>query len=68
MISKQVTSMSRHFDQEEREIDGSRQKRFVTQGSQDFSDEAWLHKILEGSIKERELNIAKTKMELYVTY
>ena len=51
-------TMLRHFDQDERESDGSRHReaiksvllrRFERNGVQDFSDEVWLQKIFEGS-------------------
>ena len=50
-ISKTVTKMCRHFDQEERECDMSRHwdsikevldRTFAREGARDFSDEAWL--------------------------
>ena len=61
-ISKTVTTMLRHFDQDERESDGSRHwesiksvlvRKFAHEGARDFSDEAWLQKIFEGSTKKR---------------
>ena len=61
-ISKTVTIMLRHFDQDERESDGSRHwegiksvllRRFERDGVQDFNDEVWLQKIFEGSSKKR---------------
>ena len=53
--------MLRHFDQEERQTDGSRHwdsiksvlvRKFAYEGARDFSDEAWLQKIFEGSTKK----------------
>ena len=61
-ISKTITSILRHFDQDERESDGSRHwegiksillTRFERDGVQDFSVEVWLQKIFEGSSKTR---------------
>ena len=61
-ISQTVTTMLRHFDQDEPESDGSRHweaiqsvllRKFERDGVQDFSDEVWLQKIFEGSSKKR---------------
>ena len=61
LLPKPSTIMLRHFDQDERESDGSRHwaamksvllKKFVRGGVQDFSDEVWLQKIFEGSSKK----------------
>ena len=61
-ISKTVTTMLRHFHEDERESDGSRRwesiksvsvKMFAYEGVRDFSDDAWLQKIFEGSTKKR---------------
>ena len=61
-ISKTVTTMLRHFDQDERESDGSRHwegiesvllRKFERDGVQDVNDEVWLQKIFEGSSKKR---------------
>ena len=60
-ISKTVTTMLRHLDQDERESDGSRHRdsiksvlvrKFAYEGARDFSDEAWMQKIFEGSTKK----------------
>ena len=54
--------MLRHYDQDERESDGSRHweavksvflRKFARDGARDFSDEVWLQKIFEGSSKEK---------------
>ena len=61
-MSRLVTTMLRHFDQEERQTDGSRYwdsiksvlvRRFAQQGARDFDDEACLQMIFEGSTKRR---------------
>ena len=61
-VSKMVTTMLRHFDQEERQTDGSRpwdsnksvlMRTFAHEGAQDFSDENWIRLIHEGSTKKR---------------
>ena len=61
-VSKTVTTMWRHYDQDERESDGSRHweaiksvflRTFARNGARDFSDEVWLQKIFEGSSKKR---------------
>ena len=61
-ISKTLTTMCRHFDQEERESDGSRhwdsissvlEKKFAREGARDFSDEVWLQEVFEGSSEKR---------------
>ena len=61
-ISKTVTSILRHFDQDERESERSRHwegvksvllRKFQRDGVQNFSDEVWLQKIFEGSSKRR---------------
>ena len=61
-ISKTVTTMLCHFDQEERQPNGSRHwdsiksvlaRKFAYEGARDVSDEAWLRKIFEGSTKNR---------------
>ena len=68
-ISKIVTTMLRHYDQDERESDGSKHweavksvllRKFDLDGVRDINDEMWLQKIFEGSSK---LSIAKTKMD-----
>ena len=50
-ISKTITTMLRHFDQEERQTDGSRHwdsiksalvRKFAHEGARDFDDEDWL--------------------------
>ena len=60
-VSKTVTTMLRHFDQDERETDGSRHwesiksilvRKFAREGARDFSDETRLQKIFEGSSKK----------------
>ena len=60
-ISKTVTIMLRHYDQDERESDGPRHweaiksvllRKFARDGGRDFSDEVWLQKIFEGSSKK----------------
>ena len=62
VISKTVTTMLRHFDQDERESDGLRHweaiesvllRKFERDGVQDFNDEVWLEKIFEGSSTKR---------------
>ena len=54
-----VTKMSHHFDQEERESDGSRhwhsiqsgkERNFAREGARDFSDEAWLQRFLKDAL------------------
>ena len=53
--------MLRHFDQDARQTDGPRHwdsikslvRKFAYEGARDFSDEAWLQKIFEGSTKKR---------------
>ena len=61
-ISKTVTKTCRHFDQEERESDGSRhwhsmnhvlERRCARDGARNFSDEAWLQKVFEASTTKR---------------
>ena len=61
-ISKMVTTMLRHFDQEERRLDGSRHwdsikpvlmKAFAHEGAQDFDDGFCLRLIHDGSTKKR---------------
>ena len=61
-IPKTVTTMLRHFDQDERESDGSRHwegiesvllRKLERDGVQDFSDEVWLQQLFEGSSKKR---------------
>ena len=61
-ISKAVTTMLRHFHQDERQTDGSRHwdsiksvlvRKFANEGARDVSDEAWLQKIFAGSTKKR---------------
>ena len=68
-ISKTVTTMLRHFDQDERESDGSRHweaiksvmlRKFERDGVQDFNDEVWSQKIFEGSSKKR-IEVCKNK-------
>ena len=63
-VSKMVTKMLRHCDQEERQTDGSRHwdnikptllRAFAREGAQDFDDDCWL-------------SIAKTAMDLFVIY
>ena len=58
-ISKAITTMLRHFDQEERQPDGSRHwdsiklvRKFAYEGALEFSDEVWLQKIFEGSTRK----------------
>ena len=64
LISMKVTTMLRHYDQEEeeRQTDGSRDwdsitsvlmSQFAQQGARDFDDEKWLQMIFEGSSKKR---------------
>ena len=54
--------MLRHYDQDERESDGSKHwvpvksfllRKFDRDGVRDFNDEMWLQKIFEGSSKTR---------------
>ena len=62
LISMKVTTMLRHYDQEERHTDGSRYwdsitsvlvRKFAHEGARDFDDEKWLQMILDGSSKKR---------------
>ena len=73
-ISKTVTTMLRHFDQDERESDrdiGRQTKsmllRFERDGVQDFNDEVWLQRSLKAA-QRQEWSTVKTKMEFYVIY
>ena len=61
-VSKMVTTMLRHFDQEERQTDGSRHcdsiepvlmRAFAHEGAQDFSDINWLRLIHKARILHR---------------
>ena len=61
-VSKMVTKMLRHYDQDERQTDGSRQwdtirpklvKAFAQEGARDFDEGFWLHLIHVGSNKKR---------------
>ena len=61
-ISKCITNMVRHHDQDERETDGARhwdgvpsflKGKFRTQLEKEFTDEDWLHCFYLGSIKTR---------------
>ena len=61
-ISKCVTNMVRHHDQDERETDGARhwdgvpsvlKGKFRNQLEKEFTDEDWLHCLYLGSIKTR---------------
>ena len=61
-VSKMVTRMVRHYDQDERQSDASLHrdamrpvllKAFAKHGARDFSDEQWLRLIHEGSSKTR---------------
>ena len=61
-VSKMVTRMVRHYDQDERQSDASLHwdaiwpvllKAFAKHGARDFSDEHWLRLIHEGSSKTR---------------
>ena len=61
-VSKLVTTMLRHFDQEERQTDGSRHwdsikpvlmRAFAHQGARDFDDGFWLRLIQDGSTEKR---------------
>ena len=72
LFPKPSQSCLRHFDQEERESDGSRHweaiksvllGKFVRDESQDFSDEVWLQRIFKGSSKKRIEYCKKQKME-----
>ena len=76
-ISKTVTTMLRHFDQEERQTDGSRhwdsiklvlERKFAREGARDSSDEAWLQKFFCRAVQRRESNTAKTKMDFCGIY
>ena len=60
-FSKTVTTMLRHYDQDERESDESRHwesiqsvfvRKVAHEGARDFSDEAWLQKTFEASTKK----------------
>ena len=75
-IFETVTTMLRHFDQGERESDGSRHweaiksallRKFERDGVQDFNDEVWLQKIFEGSSKKR-IEVCKKKMDFLVIH
>ena len=61
-VSKMVTKMLRHCDQDERKLDGSRHwdtirsvllRAFAQEGARDFDEGSWLHLIHEGSNKKR---------------
>ena len=61
-VSKMVTTMLRHFDQEERQTEASRHRdsmkpvlmrAFAHQGARDFDDGFWLRLIHDGSTKKR---------------
>ena len=61
-LSKLVTKIIRHHDQDEREQDGSYHwdtvrsvllKAFAQRGAGEFSDNQWIHLIHEGSSKKR---------------
>ena len=69
-ISKNVTTMLRHCDQDERESDGSKHwevvksvflRKFDRDGVRDFNDEMWLPQIFAGSSKKR-IEYCKTKI------
>ena len=71
-ISKCVTNMVRHHDQDERETDGARhwdgvlsvlKGKFQNQLDKEFTDEDWLHCLYLGSIKTR-FEICKENGEL----
>ena len=73
-ISKTITSILRHFDQDERESEGSRHwegiksvllRRFERDGIQDFSDEVFHKRSLKAG-QRQEWSTVKTKMEFYV--
>ena len=60
-VSKMVTTMQRHFHQEERQTDGSRHwdsiepvlmRAFADQGARDFDDGFWLRMIHDGGTKK----------------
>ena len=68
-ISKTVTTMLRHFDQDERESDGSRhwdsiksvlETKFAREGARDFSDEACFQRFLK-AVQRRESNTARQR-------
>ena len=61
-VSKMVTPMLRHFDQGERQLDGSRHwdsikpvlmRAFAHQGARDFDDGSWLRLIHDGNTKKK---------------
>ena len=61
-VSTMVTKMLRHYDQDERQTDGSRHwdtirpvlsKAFAQESARDFDEGFWLHLIHEGSNKKR---------------
>ena len=61
-VSKMIIKMLRHYDQDERQTDGSRHwdtirpvllRAFAQQGARDFDEGFWLHLIHEGSNKKR---------------
>ena len=75
-VSKIVTKMLRHYDQEERQTDGSMHwytirpvflRAFAQEGARDFDEGFWLYLIHEGSNK-KDSNTAKITMGLYVFY
>ena len=75
-ISKTVTTMLRHFDQDERESDGSRHwesiksvlvRKFAHEVARDFSDTTWLQKTFEARTKKK-LSTAKIKLEFSVVH
>ena len=72
-ISKCVTNMVRHHDQDERETDGARhwdgvlsvlKGKFRNQMDKEFTDEDWLHCLYLGSIKTR-FEFCKENEELW---
>ena len=74
-VSKMVTAMLRHFDQEEQPTDGSRHgdsiepvltRASAHEGAQDFSDENWLRLIFMRAAPRKGSNIANMKMGIDV--
>ena len=54
-VSKMVTKMVRHYDQDEREQDGRLLRGFAQERATYFSDKYWMHLIQQGSGKTRTL-------------
>ena len=74
-VSKLATAMLRHYDQDERQRDGSRHwdsmkpvfmKAFAHKGARDFDDGYLLRLIHGGAVLRNGLNNAKIKMGICV--